>query len=100
MILALANQKGGVGKTATALNLGHALAELGRRVLLVDLDPQASLTMACGIEDAQGASMADVIGGADDGALASVALAVGIRSELSNANANLQLDNALKMTTI
>lgn len=69
MILALANQKGGVGKTASAYNLGHALAELGRRVLLVDLDPQASLTMACGIEDAQGASMADVIGGADDGAL-------------------------------
>lgn len=48
--LAVANQKGGVAKTTTAHALGVALAERGRRVLLVDLDPQASLSWACGID--------------------------------------------------
>ena len=51
-IIALANQKGGVAKTSSTINLGAAFAELGRRVLLVDLDQQMSLTAALGMNSA------------------------------------------------
>jgi chromosome partitioning protein len=50
-IIAVSNQKGGVGKTTSCLNLGAALREMGKSVLLVDLDPQGSLTVAAGVVD-------------------------------------------------
>ena len=49
-IIAVANQKGGVGKTTTCVNLGIGLARQGRKVLLVDFDPQANLTISLGYQ--------------------------------------------------
>ena len=72
-VVAVCNQKGGVGKTTTTINLGAALAEFGRRVLLVDFDPQGALSVGLGIQPHEleatvynllmerGASAADVV---------------------------------------
>ena len=63
-VVAVANQKGGVAKTTTTHSLGAALAELGERVLLVDLDPQACLTYSLGIDsDTLDQSLHDVLAG-------------------------------------
>lgn len=53
--IAISNEKGGVAKTTTTLSLGGALAELGHKVLLIDMDPQANLTLALGFEPAEAA---------------------------------------------
>ncbi len=62
-VIAVANQKGGVGKTTTAVNLSACLAALGQRVLLLDLDPQGNATSGLGLEKAEGGSVYRVLAG-------------------------------------
>jgi chromosome partitioning protein len=69
--VAIGNQKGGVGKTTTCLSLGACLAEMGKRVMLMDLDPQVNLTMSLGLKpETLSRTVSDVLLG--DGALVSV----------------------------
>jgi chromosome partitioning protein len=86
--IAIINQKGGVGKTTTAVNLGAALAQAGKKVCILDLDPQAHATTHLGIEpDGQAPSMYDVL--IDNKPLAEVRKQVGANLWVAGSDINL-----------
>jgi chromosome partitioning protein len=90
-ILVIGNLKGGTGKSTSAHALGAVLAACGYHTLLVDTDPQASLTHSCGIADAEGRSLAEVLGGAEPGTLALVDVIQTIDTRLHIAPADIAM---------
>ena len=91
--MCVGNHKGGVAKTTTVHALGRALAERGYNVLLVDMDPQSSLSESCGIsqEQSAGRSLADVLGGSRAGTLAMHDILVKIGDRLTVAPSNIDM---------
>lgn len=90
-ILTTANHKGGTGKTATARALGDHLVSAGYKVLLVDLDPQASLTMSCNYSEPVSPSMVDVIGSGKPGRLRMDQIIKPVKDGLDLAPSNLDM---------
>ena len=94
-VLAIANQKGGVGKTTTAVNLGASIADAGYPILLVDLDPQCNATVALGMPKDHSPNVYDCVSG--DRAITELAIPTGIEHlevvpstpELAGANVEL-----------
>ena len=89
-IIVIANHKGGVGKTATTHALGAGLADSGLKVLMIDLDPQASLSGACGFSGSD-PSLADVMGGSEKGAVKIPVIIKQLSDNLSLAPSDLSL---------
>ena len=102
-VIAVGGQKGGTGKTTTVINLAAALIERGRQVLMIDTDPQASLSIAFGVSEAENASLADVLTG--DATIAAVIRDLGhglslIPSDLKLAACEMWLVSRMARETI
>lgn len=89
-VLAIANHKGGTGKTATTRALGDVLSHDGLRTLMVDLDPQSSLTMSCGMGQIE-PNLTDVLGGAQPGKLPLAKVIRSVSTNLDLAPSNLSM---------